>query len=219
LTEKGWEQLDKALDKLDELMERWNNRLTLDNLDLAKRYLKAELGVHVHLRSRVVAPVGGDSVDFCTIFQRERELGHDEPEALRRRKFEKVERGLAGVGVQNIGHRVGVDGALMRYTDGHQELVFVRDVELVESPERIVLSLIRFGVLDEVHRSLRRSIYFGGVAGFKSIGALEDGKSVLFADGVAFGTNHLANEQVEGGTEVVEAISRDGTPQERREGS
>ena len=104
----------------------------------------------------------------------------------------------------------------MRHADGHQELVFVRDVELVEPPERVVLSLIRFGVLDEIHRSLRRSIYFGGVAGFKSIGALEDGKSVLFADGVALGTNHLANEQVEGRTKVVDAIPGDGAPEKRR---
>ena len=104
----------------------------------------------------------------------------------------------------------------MRHADGHQELVFVRDVELVEPPERVVLSLIRFGVLDEIHRSLRRSIYFGGVAGFKSIGALEDGKSVLFADGVALGTNHLANPQVEGRTKVVDAIPGDGAPEKGR---
>jgi len=48
LSEQGWEELDEAFDKLDELMQRWDNRLTLDNLDLAKRYLKNELGIHVH---------------------------------------------------------------------------------------------------------------------------------------------------------------------------
>jgi hypothetical protein len=216
LAVQGREQLNEALDKLHDLTERWNQRLTLDNLDLAKRYLKLELGVHVHLRYRVAAEACRNSVDYCAIFQRKREFGCDDADALRRRHLVDFERGHAGVGFQDIGHGVGVGGALVRHADGHQELVFVRDVELVESPERIVLSLIRFGVLDEVHRSLRRSIYFGGVAGFKSIGALEDGKSVLFADGVALGTNHLANEQVEGRTKVVDAIPDDGAPEKRR---
>jgi hypothetical protein len=100
----------------------------------------------------------------------------------------------------------------MRYADGHQELVFVRDVELVEPPEGVVPSLVRFGFLDEVHRSLRRSVYFGGVAVFKSLGALEDGESVLVMDSVTLGAHHLTNKQVEGGTEVVDAIPGDGTP-------
>jgi hypothetical protein len=100
LTEQGREQLNKALDKLDELMERWNNRLTLDNLDLAKRYLKAELGVHVHLRYRVLAESGPDSIDFCAIFQRERELGRDDADALCGRDLGEIDRGRIGVGLK-----------------------------------------------------------------------------------------------------------------------
>jgi hypothetical protein len=216
LAEQGREKLNESVNKLDELKKRWNERLTLDNLDLTERYLKFELGVHVHLRYRVLAESGRDSVDFCAIFQRERGLGRDNADALCGRDLGEIDRGRIGVGIKNIGQSVGVDGVLMRHADGHQELVFVRDVELVEPPERVVLSLIRFGVLDEVHRSLRRSIYFGGVAGFKSLGALEDWKSVLFADGVTLGPNHLTDEQVEGGAEVVDTISGDGAPVERR---
>jgi hypothetical protein len=216
LTKQGREEPNEAFNKLDELKKRWHQRLTFDNLDLAKRYLKFELGVHVHLRYRVLAESGRDSVDFCAIFQRERGLGRDNADALCGRDLREIDRGRIGVGIKNIGQSVGVDGVLMHHADGHQELVFVRDVELVEPPERVVLSLIRFGVLDEVHRSLRRSIYFGGVAGFKSLGALEDWKSVLFADGVTLGPNHLTDEQVEGGAEVVDTISGDSAPVERR---
>jgi hypothetical protein len=216
LAEQGREKLNESVNKLDELKKRWNERLTLDSLDLTERYLKFELGVHVHLRYRVLAESGRDSVDFCAIFQRERGLGRDNADALCGRDLREIDRGRIGVGIKNIGQSVGVDGVLMHHADGHQELVFVRDVELVEPPERVVLSLIRFGVLDEVHRSLRRSMYFGGVAGFKSLGALEDWKSVLFADGVTLGPNHLTDEQVEGGAEVVDTISGDGAPVERR---
>ena len=216
MAEQGREKLNESVNKLDELKKRWNERLTLDSLDLTERYLKFELGVHVHLRYRVLAESGRDSVDFCAIFQRERGLGRDNADALCGRDLREIDRGRIGVGIKNIGQSVGVDGVLMHHADGHQELVFVRDVELVEPPERVVLSLIRFGVLDEVHRSLRRSIYFGGVAGFKSLGALEDWKSVLFADGVTLGPNHLTDEQVEGGAEVVDTISGDSAPVERR---
>jgi hypothetical protein len=34
---------DDALHELDELLDRWENRLTVDNLALAERYLKGEL--------------------------------------------------------------------------------------------------------------------------------------------------------------------------------
>jgi hypothetical protein len=75
LTEQGREKRHESFDKLDELMERWKNRLTLHNLDLVKRYLKVELGVHVHLRQRAVSEVGRDAVEYCAIFQRERVSG------------------------------------------------------------------------------------------------------------------------------------------------
>jgi hypothetical protein len=34
---------DDALHELDELLDRWENRLTVDNLALAERYLKGEI--------------------------------------------------------------------------------------------------------------------------------------------------------------------------------
>jgi hypothetical protein len=216
LAEQGREKLNESVNKLDELKKRWNERLTLDNLDLTERYLKFELGVHVHLRYRVLAESGRDSVDFCAIFQRERELGHDDADALRRRYLGEIDRGRIGVGIQNIGQGVGVDGARVRRADGHQELVFVRDVELVELPERVVCSLVRFGFLYEIHRSLRHSLYLSSVVGFKNIGTPEDGESGIVGDALAPGADYLANEQIEAGTEVVDAISYDCAPRERR---
>jgi len=50
------------------------------------------------------------------------------------------------------------------------------------------------------------------VIGFKNIGTLEDGKSGIGGDTLAPSADYLANEQVEGGTEVVDAISGDSAP-------
>jgi hypothetical protein len=94
--------------------------------------------------------------------------------------------------------------------------VFVRDVELVEPPERIVRFLVRFGFLDEVHRDSRRSLYLSNVAGFKSVGALGDGEAGVFGDAFTLSTDHLANEQVESGAQIVNAVLGDGAPVERR---
>jgi hypothetical protein len=94
--------------------------------------------------------------------------------------------------------------------------VFVSNVELMEPPERVVRSLVRFGFLDEVHRDFRRSLYLSNVAGFKSVGALGDEEAGVFGDAFTLSTDHLANEQVESGAQIVNAIPGDGAPVERR---
>jgi hypothetical protein len=215
LAEQRREKLDEALDKLDELVERWNQRLTLDNLDLAKRYLKNELRVHLHLRYRVVSEAGRDSVDYCAIFQRECFLEPHHFSGPPNHLFE-VAFVSGREGVEKPVQRECVDGARVRHAYGHQELVFVRDVELVEPPERVACSLVRFGFLDEVHRNLRHSLYLSNVVGFKNIGTLEDGESGIVGDALAPSADYLTNEQIEGGTEIVNTISGDGAPQERR---
>src|SRR4051794_32205775 len=62
------EERDSFSDQGDQLMHRWNQRLTLKNLSLAKRYLKGELRIHVHgTFSRGLH----NSEDFCAVFERE----------------------------------------------------------------------------------------------------------------------------------------------------
>jgi hypothetical protein len=200
LTKECDERFDEAFDKLSNLMERWDQRLTLYNLDLAKRYSKGELRIHAHLHHRIIDSPGGNAVDFCAIFQRD----------------------LNVIGKENL-HRVDgtedVETETLLHDDDHQELVFVLDVELMEPPERVVCPLVRAGLLDEVHRSLRRSLYLSRRSAFKfigtSLGALEHGESGSFKNGVVVGTNHLANEQVEGRAEVVDGVPRDGAPLQR----
>ena len=49
-SEERKELTDNAIDKAHQLMEKWKNRLTLDNLRLAERYLVGELEILVDLR-------------------------------------------------------------------------------------------------------------------------------------------------------------------------
>ena len=68
MAEERREKRDEALDKSSKLMQRFDERLTLDNLALSKRYLKNELRIHVHIRA---TGSGGYPEHFCAIFQRE----------------------------------------------------------------------------------------------------------------------------------------------------
>src|SRR5258708_35314361 len=61
---KRTETHDQAIDQIRHLLERFNDRLTLGNLRLAERYLKAELTVVVHFRISFV------DVELVACFQR-----------------------------------------------------------------------------------------------------------------------------------------------------
>jgi len=192
------EQLDEALDKLGELTQRWENRLTLDNLALVERYIKAELRILVHLALVPGAGVGRDPQDYCALFERERALRWGDSRGQRH---------------VPAGYGVGGDDGLVRHAHGDQEFVFVCDVETMETPKRVIPSLVRLGPLDEVHRFLGRSVYLFRRTGFKSFGKggfiLENEKAGLSGDGVSLGSHQLANQQVEGGAEVVDGVTDD----------
>ncbi len=174
MAEQRREKLDESLDKLHKLKQRWNKRLTLDNLALTERYLKGELRVVVHLRSRPAATFGRNSEEWCAVFQRKLPVGGTESYG-HRKVWRDVQFG------RQVGHVIEgasevENNARVCHANGHQELVFVHDVELMELPKRVLPSLVRLGLLYEVHSRLRRSLYLSRGTGFKSIG---EGRGVL----------------------------------------
>jgi hypothetical protein len=219
LTKEPREKIYEAFDKLDKLTERWNQRLTLDNLALTERYLKGELRIIVNLR-QVVAALGRDFEEYCAIFQRK--LPVCRANTYRQRNIWWYDQFGGQVGDVVEGAGKVENEALVCHAHGHQELVFIRDIELMETPERVVRSLVRLGFLDEVYGCLRRSLYLSRRTGFKSIGegysVFEHREPGIRLDLFPFGTNQLADQQVEGGPEIVDCIADDGTPPERRLG-
>src|SRR5689334_13993664 len=63
----GCEWLNNSLNKARQLRKRWKNRITLENLALAERYLKAEIQIHVHI---MVYQGSGKAAEYCAIFER-----------------------------------------------------------------------------------------------------------------------------------------------------
>ena len=55
------ENLDNAFREFDELLERWDNRLSVENLALAERYRKAECKLGLILKNRARREVVGNT--------------------------------------------------------------------------------------------------------------------------------------------------------------
>src|SRR5262245_36103219 len=58
-------QVDDAVNKARQLMEKWKNRLTLDNRRFGERYLKGDLELHILLKICGATDTG----EFCAILK------------------------------------------------------------------------------------------------------------------------------------------------------
>src|SRR5206468_639711 len=57
---------DNPIDKMGQLMQKWNDRLTLDNLRFSERYVNHGLRIHIHFRT---CHEGYYSGEFCAALQ------------------------------------------------------------------------------------------------------------------------------------------------------
>jgi hypothetical protein len=117
--------VDDAVNEFRELYKRWDNRLTLKNIDIAERYIKSglQLLADLHIRGR------GDDIDLRAIVHR---------------ADETVSEGYCNPALKGSCH---VWYTAEKY-DGQNELVFVGYVEVMDRPERFIPSFVRFQRLD-----------------------------------------------------------------------
>lgn len=192
------ERLDRVAGKLDKLNERWNNRLTLDNLALAKRYIKGELRVVVDFHA------GGCCLkEYCAVFQRKLPISRSEEDGGKLHVLAEQFR--------HFGTHVDAN-APMRRPDRDDHPVFVQNVELVDQPQCLIVpSVVWLEPLDCVDSVLGRSLYVTRNFGFKFLGCREDGKLRLSYVTGAQG-NDLAREKIKCGAKVVDGVA-DGAAQ------
>lgn len=214
------------LDRVRELHERWQQRLTLDNLALAKRYLEGELRILLHL-TRPRRDMGADAgaEEFCAVLQRELSVGRTEGvlgEGLGPgRRLAPLVLGRARGGHHEpprlLRHRAKVEDEVpvgCAYRD--EQTVLVHVVELGDPVERVVPSLVWLDRLDKVHRRLARALYFSQALGFKFLGSVPDGELGAGDVGPSVHQHELASQQIERGAEIVDDVADDGGPAERR---
>ncbi len=115
---QGLEGYDRTVRMLNELSERWNNRLTLDNLRLAERYVEGELCIILHAR-----------------------LANEECVAVFQRHLEIRQRKTAGYALSEefVNPHGQVNGALRDGNEGcQQSMVLVGNVQFVDKPECVI---------------------------------------------------------------------------------
>jgi hypothetical protein len=102
---------DEALNEIDELTQRWQDRLTVDNLAFAERYIKCEmsLGMEVGLEEN-------SAKKFVAVFKRK-----------------QVSSGVGGAGAWKVNLcEIG--------PHGNDRSVFIDDVQLIQTPKSVPLT-------------------------------------------------------------------------------
>jgi hypothetical protein len=123
-----FEDLHDALNEVDELLEHWSNRFSIDNLALSKRYgdfnLKVGLVFSVWIGTEPVTKY------YIAVFEKV-PIGR----GLKKKEREFDGRGEHGLKLQSYTGVTGSD----RYDDG----VLIEDIELVNTPEDVIPSFVR----------------------------------------------------------------------------
>jgi hypothetical protein len=133
------EEPDEAIDELDRLTESWNQRLSINNLSLAERYLKNEMG-----GLNVLLKIGGHTpVEFVAVFQRVPPVGQVELDGWEYWHTRCVRTWRDRSRKLNVYHRKG-------RSDLDNGSVLIDSIELVETPQRVALpASIRLQSSDE----------------------------------------------------------------------
>ncbi len=188
-----------ALDQCRELMERFEQRLTLDNPRFIERYLESKLLLRIRFF------IWGSNEEFEAVFQREPTIGGTN---------EHVHAGEGGFDFRGKttapSHVLADINASRLRADRQQQAVLFDVVQFVEGPQEVIPSLVWFEQVDRIERILMGSLYFSALFGFVFSGIVGKRKvdPVLvrrLVPGIA--TNDLKSEMVQGGHEVLDGVS------------
>ena len=175
---------DDALDELGILFESWDNRLTIDNLALAERYLNGKLVICLALSG---LGTGFVSQQYIAVLQGILRFGEFDGDGRDLDEFVLPRNLQSGFESETlIGRTYRNDG-----------LVFIEDVEFVDFPKVAVPTLVRLQPPDEAFRGIRGSIYFSRSGGFETLRNVSDGEAASAFDLVMIGADQRTSQQVQ----------------------
>lgn len=198
ISDRLTKQRRSVTDKVSHTLERFRNRLTLDNPKLAERYDKSELHILLHFRLE-------DGEEFVASLQREVPMHATKIGG----------RGISPVsldGSRPLTWRHAVRSILRG--NCYQKSVFVNLVKLVDSPESVagvfVPTLVWLGTVNEVYGLLPHALYFSDVFGFVFRGTFTDRVACnTFDRSVTRGLYEPPRQIVKGTPQTMEGIARD----------
>jgi hypothetical protein len=183
---------DDALHELDELLDRWENRLTVDNLALAERYLKGEIRLIVSFEK-----IGRADKQFRAVLQGVLPIARVDGERKNRYLL-----GLPFDRQPEVQPNVFIGGPY-RY----DRLVFVQSVKLVDHPKGFAPSLVWFETVNESFADRAHSLYFSRSVGFEFLHTAADWKACPGSDLPTVSQNQLANQLIQSRTQIVHNVA------------
>lgn len=192
---------DDSINKARKLVEKWNDRLTMDNLRLCERYLKGEIEFLVSLYREP-----GHAAQFCAVIKYAGQSGsgsmpsnheaRNSSDALGR----QFSHGFLG-GPQTEAERIDA-----KCHHGQQPM-FVNIVEFVEAPEIVVPTLIRLERINDAYGARAHSLYLSRRIGFVFGSTLADGEVSVRATGLPVCVNQLPRQVVKAASQLVDCLS------------
>lgn len=198
------ESIEYARREGRKLIERWNNRLRLDDPRFVERYVEGNLLLHLH----VVA--GPDSEKLCAVLKRDdssipeccEARSHDPHSPARNRAVRQwIARGT--VDPQRMKH----DGT----ADDIQGAMLIDSIKVVQPIEggglRALASLVRLQRLDECLGSGGRSLYFSSTAGFIFVRSLADWEAGIPIPSLPVRQNQLPDNMIKRASEIMDNLA------------
>lgn len=190
-----------ALRELNELSERFNNRLALGNLALAERYCDGRLNLLVEARWA--------SIDFSIILRK-----GDTSELIGCPSIDHPRDRTSGAGTragsavcgteEDAGHAHFGPHLNGRGCYWRDSVVFVENIEHVDGVQNSVPSLVCFDRKDQRLCFGANAVYFSYATGFVSLGALVDRKVTSSVRLLPVRSYEIANEIVEDAPDIVD---------------
>lgn len=206
---------DSAAHKIVQMMERFNDRLTLDNLRLVERYAKGEVAIRINFMTEIAG-------EYIAHFERALDHRGSEERAHLREPLKGQSRArLERVPVRKIGHRPvhlpEPDSTKVyagaRTANRKNKAMLVDIVEAIEHPELMpITSLVRFERPERCKRVGADSrLYFSAKEGFISIHAPKNGEVELFVSDECskMHKEKLVGEVIERAPQVLSGVSDD----------
>ena len=187
----GDERVSEAVNRCREILERWQNRFTFQNPAFLKRYLKGEVVLHVHFRSRLL-PL---DVEYCAV------LNNAET--------------VLGIDVCDLHRAIDGSGKACELS-GNQggRVVFVGVIETPDGPKRVT-HVECVNALEKVHSIFQPALFFSPKSGFQSIG--ETGiRGKVVAENMPRTVDCALPELIKRDVQVVDRICGDGAPMGRK---
>jgi hypothetical protein len=203
LNQKRFETRNEVVDQIKHLLERFDQRLTLDNLRLAERYIESKLHLLVHFC------IGGIDEEFVACLQRKHTvIGPEE-------SFGEVEVLTEFIGPQPL-HMCSHMGTQVKAAEGgangKNQAVFIDIVKSVEDPERVIPSLVWFDRVDRVYGTLPHALYFSGSFSFVYRGIVNNRKVDVLERPlpVCSHKDQMISQMVQGAPEILENVTNNG---------